>query len=78
MVSLGLGAHVEFIDQYFKTPELLKYLQATDIYISGSQDPHQAVSGTLSYAMGAGRPVISTNFLKPAGHYSRGRRPGPV
>ena len=62
VVSLGLGAHVEFIDQYFKTPELLKYLQATDIYISGSQDPHQAVSGTLSYAMGAGRPVISTKF----------------
>ncbi len=62
VTSLNLGNHVEFIDKYFETPELLKYLQATDIYISGSQDPHQAVSGTLSYAMGSGRPVISTKF----------------
>ena len=62
VTSLNLGFHVEFIDQYFATPELLKYLQATDIYISSTQDPHQAVSGTLSYAEGAGRPVISTKF----------------
>ncbi|MFO8100666.1 MAG: glycosyltransferase, partial [Dehalococcoidia bacterium] len=37
-------------------------LKATDIYISTGLDPNQAVSGTLSYALGTGRPVISTAF----------------
>lgn len=60
--NLKLGSHVYFINKYFKTPELLKYLQATDIYISGSLDAKQTVSGTLSYALGSGRPVISTEF----------------
>jgi hypothetical protein len=60
--KLKLNGHVFFINRYFPTPKLLKYLQATDIYISGSLDPKQAVSGTLSYALGAGRAVISTEF----------------
>ena len=38
-------------------------MKATDIYISSSLNPNQITSGTLSYAMGAGRPVISTPFL---------------
>ena len=60
--SLKLDSHVYFINRYFKTSKLLKYLQATDIYISGSLDAKQTVSGTLSYALGSGRPVISTEF----------------
>ena len=60
--SLKLGGHVSLINKYFPTLELLSYLQATDVYLSSSLDPNQAVSGTLSYALGAGRPVISTKF----------------
>ncbi|KKR88164.1 MAG: DegT/DnrJ/EryC1/StrS aminotransferase family enzyme, partial [Candidatus Curtissbacteria bacterium GW2011_GWA1_41_11] len=37
-------------------------LKATDIYISAGLDKNQITSGTLVYAMGAGRPVISTPF----------------
>lgn len=60
--SLGLQNHVRFYNKYLTTEDLLKFLQATDIYLSLSQDPNQAVSGTLSYALGAGRPVVSTPF----------------
>ncbi|HAG27444.1 TPA: glycosyl transferase family 1 [Patescibacteria group bacterium] len=60
--QLGLQKNVKFIDRYFDVPELLQYLQATDIYISGSLNPNQAVSGTLTYAMGVGRPVVATEF----------------
>ncbi|HNZ55349.1 MAG TPA: glycosyltransferase [Candidatus Paceibacterota bacterium] len=60
--SLGLQNNIRFYNKYLTTEDLLKFLQATDIYLSLSQDPNQAVSGTLSYALGAGRPVISTPF----------------
>lgn len=60
--ELGVQDHILFYNEYLPTDELLKFLQATSIYLSLSQNPDQAVSGTLTYALGAGRPVISTPF----------------
>ncbi len=57
---LGLQAHVKFINAYLPLEELLEYLQLTDIYLFTSNDPHQAVSGTFSYAISCGCPIIST------------------
>jgi len=62
VIRLGLQDHVIFYNEYLKINDLLKFLEATDIYLSLSQNPDQAVSGTLSYALGTGRPVISTPF----------------
>ncbi|MDP2704804.1 MAG: glycosyltransferase [Patescibacteria group bacterium] len=62
--ALGLSGHVKFYNRYMALHELLAFLDATDIYISPSLNPNQAVSGTLTYAMGAGRPVISTAFAQ--------------
>lgn len=62
--KLGLKKHVKFYDQYLNLPDLFAFLKATDIYISTSTNPHQAVSGTLSYALGAGCAVISTQFAQ--------------
>lgn len=64
VTKLGLEKYVKFYDQYLSLPDLLEFLQATDIYISTSVNPNQAVSGTLSYAMGTGRAVISTDFAQ--------------
>lgn len=64
ITKLGMDKHVRFYDQYLSLPELFEFLQATDVYISTSTNPNQAVSGTLSYAMGAGRAVISTQFAQ--------------
>lgn len=64
VAELGMQDHVVFIDRYLETPELLDFLQATDLYLSLSQNPDQAVSGTLTYALGMGRPVISTPFAQ--------------
>lgn len=58
--SLQLQNHVRFINHYLALPELLEYLQLTDIYLFTSKDPHQAVSGTFSYAISCGCPIIST------------------
>ncbi len=62
--KLGLEDRVIFFDRFMETPELLDVLQATDIYLSLSQNPDQAVSGTLTYALGTGRPVVSTPFAQ--------------
>ena len=60
---LGLQDNVKFYNKYITITEIIKYLKATDIYLSSSQNPSQITSGTLVYALGAGRPVISTPFL---------------
>jgi glycosyltransferase involved in cell wall biosynthesis len=57
---LGLGDHVRFINNYLALPDLLEYLQLTDIYLFTSSDPNQAVSGTFVYAMSCACPIIST------------------
>jgi len=58
--DLGLQDHVIFINKYLSLPDLLEYLQLTDIYLFTSNDPNQAVSGTFVYAMSCGCPIIST------------------
>jgi glycosyltransferase involved in cell wall biosynthesis len=58
--ELNLENNVRFINLFLPLPDLLEYLQLTDIYLFTSKDPHQAVSGTFSYAISCGCPVIST------------------
>ena len=58
--ELDLKNHVLFINEYLPLPTLLDYLQLTDIYLFTSKDRHQAVSGTFSYAVSCGCPIIST------------------
>ena len=61
--ELGLQNHVKFYNKYLDLQEIVTYLRATDLYISSGQEPRQITSGTLAYAMGCGRPVVSTPFL---------------
>ncbi|MFI5219148.1 MAG: glycosyltransferase [Bacteroidia bacterium] len=60
VAALEMGKHVQFINHFLPLPDLLEYLQLTDIYLFTSKDPNQAVSGTFSYAISCGCPVIST------------------
>lgn len=60
--KLHLENNVCFVNKYLSLDELLQYLRATDIYLFTSRDPHQAVSGTFSYAMSCACPVIATSI----------------
>jgi glycosyltransferase involved in cell wall biosynthesis len=60
VAELHIGAHVRFVNEYLPIDDLLEYLQLTDVYLFTSNDPNQAVSGTFSYALSSGCPVIST------------------
>lgn len=59
---LGLKEHVRFVDKYLSKDEIIHYLQMSDIYMTPYLGKDQAVSGTLAYAVGYGRVVVSTPY----------------
>ena len=59
----GVAAHVQFVDAFVEQDELLDYLQAADIYVTPYSNPAQITSGTLSYAVGVGKAVVSTPYV---------------
>jgi glycosyltransferase involved in cell wall biosynthesis len=58
--QLNIHKHVRFVNEYLPLHSLLEYLRLSDIYLFTSNDSNQAVSGTFSYAVSSGCPVIST------------------
>ncbi len=62
-VERGVADHVSFIDTFVDHEELIDYLQAADIYATPYSNPAQITSGTLSYAVGVGKAVVSTPYV---------------
>src|SRR5204863_2595732 len=60
---VGTSDHVKFVNEYLTQRQIVDYLLATDVYVTPYLDPNQITSGTLSYALGAGKAVVSTPYL---------------
>jgi glycosyltransferase involved in cell wall biosynthesis len=58
----GLQRHVEFVDEYLSQAQIVQYLLASDVYVTPYLDPQQITSGTLAYALGAGKAIVSTPY----------------
>jgi glycosyltransferase involved in cell wall biosynthesis len=71
--SLGVADRVKFIDRFVSQEELVEYLVETDIYITPYLNPQQITSGTLAYALGAGKAVVSTPYLYASEFLDNGR-----
>ncbi len=61
--DLGLKDSVLLVNRYVSKAEIIRYLAATDIYITPYLNPGQISSGTLAYALAAGTAVVSTPYL---------------
>jgi glycosyltransferase involved in cell wall biosynthesis len=64
--ALGVSDHIRFIDAFLDQDELLDWLEACDVYVTPYLNMAQITSGTLSYAIGLGKPVVSTPYLHAA------------
>jgi glycosyltransferase involved in cell wall biosynthesis len=62
-LDLGVGANMIFHNRFVSHEELTEFLAAADIYITPSLQPDQSTSGTLAYAVGSGKAVISTPYV---------------
>ncbi len=70
---LGMEDHVRFVDRFVGKAELSRWLEAADVFVTPYPQLDQIVSGTLSYAMGAGRVVVSTPYAYAAELLADGR-----
>ena len=61
--DLGVGANVMFRNRFVSPQEMMELIGAADVYITPYKHKAQVVSGTLAYALSAGKAIISTPYL---------------
>jgi glycosyltransferase involved in cell wall biosynthesis len=71
--ELGVEKQVIFHNRFFSPQEMASLVGSADIYITPYRHEAQAVSGTLAYALGAGKAIISTPYWHAAELLDDGR-----
>ncbi len=60
--EVGVESNVIFHNRFVSPEEMVQFIGAADIYITPYRHEAQVVSGTLAYAVGAGKAIISTPY----------------
>ena len=60
--ELGIQSHVVFNNRFVTDEELHDFLCAADIYVTPYLNREQLTSGTLAFAVGAGKAVVSSPY----------------
>lgn len=71
--TLGVGAHLRWTNRFLGEEELLDRIAAADVYVTPYGNPAQITSGTLAYAFGLGKPIVSTPYVHAAELLAEGR-----
>lgn len=69
----NLYKNVQFVNKYLTKEEIIRYLTLSDIYLTPYLSKDQAVSGTLAYAVGYGKAIVSTPYIYAKEMLSDGR-----
>jgi glycosyltransferase involved in cell wall biosynthesis len=60
--ELGVKNQVLFHNRFVDLPKLTEYIGVADVYVTPYLNPAQITSGTLAYAFGCGKAVVSTPY----------------
>jgi glycosyltransferase involved in cell wall biosynthesis len=60
--DLGISNHVIFYNRFVELKELTEFIRAADVYVTPYLNPAQITSGTLAYAFGCGKAIVSTSY----------------
>ena len=71
--ELGVEENVVFHNRFVSPQEMASLVGSADIYVTPYRYEAQAVSGTLAYALGAGKAIISTPYWHAAELLADGR-----
>jgi len=71
--ELGVEENVVFYNRFVSPQEMAALIGSADIYVTPYRYETQAVSGTLAYALGAGKAIISTPYWHAAELLGDGR-----
>ncbi|WP_197021251.1 glycosyltransferase family 4 protein [Sphingomonas sp. UNC305MFCol5.2] len=71
--GLGVEAHLRWDAHFLDEAALLDCIAAADVYVTPYGNPAQITSGTLSYAFGLGKPIVSTPYVHAAELLTDGR-----
>ncbi len=69
----GVEKNVIFHNRFVSPEEMMEFIGSADIYITPYKNEAQVVSGTLAYALGAGKAVISTPYWHAVELLDQGR-----
>ncbi len=71
--AAGVTDSVRFVDRFVGRVELGSWLEAADVFVTPYPNLDQIVSGTLSYAMGSGKAIVSTPYAYARERLAQGR-----
>jgi len=61
--ALEVADHIRWDNRFLEEEALLEQIVAADLYVTPYRNPVQITSGTLSYAAGLGKPIVSTPYV---------------
>ncbi len=73
VVDLGLQNNVIFHHRFVDDEELFRFLGAADVYVTPYLHKEQLTSGTLAFAVGVGKAVVSTPYWAAEELLAQGR-----
>ncbi len=73
VADLGIENNVRFVNRFVELDELTRWLGVAEVYITPYLNEAQITSGTLAYAFGSGKAVISTPYWHAADLLAEGQ-----